>query len=169
MQEDSAENFRADKQAESAENNMAADGDTSEMEEWEGEESPSATKSKCHFCLRRRRCHLRYSATPKGTTRGLGLSHADCASAALITRNPTDMLPDTFSPLTGLWTHRVSSEPSTFPCSRTCVPHSTVPALSSIRPQFTSLPPLTSVSTSLALYLCLLPGTYRPLNLPLAP
>ena len=47
---------------------------------------------------------------------------------------------------------RVSFRPPGFPWSRTCLPHPTVPPLSSIRPLFTPLPPLTSLSASPSLY-----------------
>ena len=139
----------------------------------------SAKKSNCLFCLRRRRCHLRHSASQKGTARTLSLRRADCPSVAPITLDPADTLPDTFSPLAGLWTHRVSSGPSGFPWSRTCLPHPTVPPLSPICPLFTPLPLLTSLSTSPSLYLSFAPwhpqapypgtGSLAPLPGPLVP
>ena len=117
----------------------------------------SAKKSNCLFCLRRRGCQLRHSASQKGTPRILSLHHADCASVAPITLDLAYTLPDTFSPLAGLWTYRVSSGPFGFLSSRTCLPHPTVPPLSFIHPLFTPLPPLTSLSTSSTLYLCFAP------------
>ena len=92
---------------------------------------------------------------------------------------PADTLADTFSLPAGLWMLSIFSGPSGCHWSGTPLPHPAVPPLSSIRPLFTSWPPLTSPSTSPALYLSFAlwhpqapytaTGSLAPLPGPLAP